>query len=200
MKLAFVAAAHHGGAWGRLARAFKKDPHPDTEGLFAGAIETLVRRARRRLAPLAIPEWEILFVPVPMAAVRRRERGQNPAERLARLLAIEWNEREPGAARVESRALRRVRYHGPLRGRSAKERRAEMDAAIVPGPAARSLEGRRVVLVDDVITTGATLLAAASAIEALGGQPSLALALSRTPPARVVARARKRVLASPQRL
>lgn len=71
-----------------------------------------------------------------------------------------------------------------------------MERAVVGGPEAPAVLGRAVVLVDDVITTGATLAASARCLIELGARPVLALALSRTPPGRVVARARNRVLAS----
>lgn len=102
-----------------------------------------------------------LVVPVPLHRGRRRSRGFNQSELLARHLAA--------AARlpVDARAARRVRATKPLaKTMHRDERRAIVEGAFagVPG----RLEGRCVLLVDDVVTTGATLDACSKALLAAG--------------------------------
>lgn len=97
----------------------------------------------------------ITFVPSDRA--RRQARGHNPAERLARELARAWEiPCEP--------LLERVRG-GRQRGATATERRSVRGAfgAVSPAP-------RRVALVDDVYTTGATASAASTTLRAAGAR------------------------------
>jgi predicted amidophosphoribosyltransferase len=90
----------------------------------------------------------------PTAPGRRRQRGFDQAELLGRALARRW--------RLPCRPLL-VRRPGPAQeGRSAAQRRAH------PGFVATGAVPRRVLLVDDVATTGATLARAAGALRAAG--------------------------------
>jgi competence protein ComFC len=117
----------------------------------------LVRQAVPELRP---GEWD-LMVPVPLHPRKQRERGFNQAGRLARHL---------GAAAkipVDSKLLRRV-LPTPTQTRLTRhERAANMRRAftLLPG---RRLAGERIVLVDDVFTTGATTNACARALRAGG--------------------------------
>ena len=107
----------------------------------------------------------------PTTPARRRARGFDQARLLARAVA-----RELG---VPCRPLLR-RQPGPAQtGRDAAARHA--------GPAFSSLRpvpGRRVLLVDDVVTTGATVAAAAQALRAAGAGEVHVVAAARTPPTR----------------
>jgi ComF family protein len=98
-----------------------------------------------------------LVVPVPLYSRRERSRGYNQAHELAKRLG------DSAGIAVDPRAMRRTRDTEPL----AKTMRREERRAIVEGAfAARPdrVEGRRVLLVDDVVTTGATLDACARAL------------------------------------
>jgi ComF family protein len=103
------------------------------------------------------------IVPVPLHRVRRRERGYDQAEALARAFAL-----RTGAPLV--RGLVRTRATRQQARLGAAERAANLAGGFrVALPAA--LAGRRVALVDDVVTTGATAAAAAEAVRAAGAGP-----------------------------
>jgi ComF family protein len=88
---------------------------------------------------------------------RERARGYNQAAELAKQLAA-----NAGVA-LDARAVRRARNTEPL---AKTMHRAERQAIVEGAFAARRerVEGRRVLLVDDVVTTGATLNACARAL------------------------------------
>lgn len=94
-----------------------------------------------------------LVVPVPLHPSRERERGFNQAELLAK-----------GMALPTCLALKRQRATPPQVEASGAARRANVRDAFALHSAARHVEGRCVALVDDVLTTGATLAAAADAL------------------------------------
>jgi ComF family protein len=117
------------------------------------------------LAQAAGPElaqggWDCL-VPVPLFPVREREREFNQSARLAARL---------GAATglpVRRGVVQRRRPTQTQTQLSREERAANMRGAFAPA-GARRLQGERVVLVDDVLTTGATTSACARALKAAG--------------------------------
>jgi len=122
--------------------------------------------AMRRLAPL---RGGVVLVPVPLGAARRRERGYNQSEMLAaalsRLLDIP----------MRPDLLRRARETERQTSLAPDARRANLSGAFVGRPAGP----RRPVLVDDVFTTGATLLAAAEALLAAGATEVRAVTFAR---------------------
>ena len=115
------------------------------------------------LARVAPPGRIDAVIALPLHPARRRERGYNQAACLAAALA------PCVAAPLLESALRRVRATAPQTGLGAAQRRRNLRGAFqVLNP--RALAGRRVLLVDDVITTGATLEAALAALADAGAR------------------------------
>ncbi len=104
-----------------------------------------------------------LIVPVPLHRLKKRERGYNQSEVLCEGIAMETG------VRVERRLLRRTRYTPSQTTLDIAERRSNVAEAFAVKPSrAGEVKGKGAVLVDDVITTGATISACAAALKSAG--------------------------------
>jgi len=113
-----------------------------------------------------------LLVPVPVHEARRRERGYDQAELIAGVVA--------DALRLPLRACLVRRRATEAQFRLGRERRAgNVRGAFVVAGDPRSLQDRWVVLIDDVVTTGATLAACADALLDAGAMAVSAITVAR---------------------
>jgi predicted amidophosphoribosyltransferase len=149
------------GSGAELVRRFKFHGRRD-------ALEVLIEPLAARAARLpAAP-----LVAVPRHPSRVRETGLDPVWLLARALA-----RRSGRELCDG-ALLRTRPTRPQSGSSLRVRRRNVaDSFVARGPI-----GERVLLLDDVSTSGATLAAASRALREAGARRVIRLALAGTPP------------------
>lgn len=128
--------------------------------------------------------WVLL--PVPLHRLRERQRGYNQAELLARGLSQALkrrsrSDRQRKAPRVETHCLRRLRPTTPQSGLHSKARQENVRGVFgVTSP--ERVRGRVAVLIDDVMTTGATASACASVLKRAGAQQVIVLTLARATP------------------
>ena len=132
----------------------------------ARAVVTRLAVSMAALVARSVERFDIVTW-APTSLARRRDRGFDQAELLARRVA-----RELGVPAV---ALLRRAHGPPQTGRAGADRR--LGPSFVAVGAARG----RVLVVDDVVTTGATLTSAARALRAAGAAAVVGLAAARTP-------------------
>jgi ComF family protein len=140
---------------------------------FRGATRTAETMAAQVVAR-APPGWlsDAILVPVPIHPARRRRRGFNQAGELAAALASRTG---LGVSECLERGGRGTRQTG----RSRAERARAIEGAVGVRPGALVPAGA--LLVDDVVTTGATLAACADALHRVGVRSIRAVAYARTP-------------------
>jgi len=114
-----------------------------------------------------IPEFD-LAIPLPLSLKRLRERGFNQS------FLITWGFL---GKRPSDKFLKRILHTKPQTELSQKERWKNVkDAFLADG----SVEGKRILLIDDVMTTGATLNEASKALKKKGAKEVYALVLARS--------------------
>ncbi len=163
-------------ARGRAALLYKDNARRLVLALKHGDRLDLARPAGQWLARAGTPILQpgMLVVPIPVHWTRLLSRRYNQAAVLAKALARE--------ARLDLApdALIRPRRTDPHEGMSREARFANMSGAIRPHPKrGPALAGRTVLLIDDVMTSGATFAAAAEACHAAGADEVFVLALAR---------------------
>ncbi|HVF40604.1 MAG TPA: phosphoribosyltransferase family protein [Gemmatimonadaceae bacterium] len=132
------------------------------EGWVAVA-EEMARRMTRTAWPADVVAGRSAIIPVPLSSRRLRERGFNQSELLAVSLAKAWH------IPVWNHTLERTRKTRSQTELTPAERLSNVAGAFrVPKSEAPRVRGAHIVLVDDVITTGATLCACAKALFASG--------------------------------
>lgn len=153
-------------------------PHAD---VLRDAVQALKYKQRRDVAPLLATllarRWRSNgntvdgIVPVPLGRTRRRDRGYNQAALIARELGTRLS------VRVLPALLQRTRETRPQVGLSRNARADNVAGAFAADSAA---EGKALLLIDDVCTTGATLGACARALRDAGATAVHAATVTRS--------------------
>lgn len=162
---AYVRAARsvcwtHAGTGGAIVHALK---YAHWHAIAGG----MAARMARLGWPADVLAERAAVIPVPLAAARQRERGFNQSERLGAALARRWS------VPLWTDALVRARATETQTRLTPGERLANVSSAFRVMDDARAsarLRNAHVVLVDDVLTTGATLNACAAALVAGGAR------------------------------
>lgn len=163
---ACLAAVNYAWPWSDCVTRFKFGNQPG----WAAELATVMRSA-----PWVEPalEQSDRVLPMPLARERLAERGYNQALLLARHLA---------PRKTDATLLLRTRHTPAQRELTRAERLRNVRGAFAVDPMrAHELRDQRVVLVDDVMTTGASLHAAATALRQAGVTHVTALVFARTP-------------------
>lgn len=178
--LVIWAGLEYAGVAASVLGAFKDGARTDAAAALVPALRAALAAALAEVA-VGVPV-EVCTIPSTPAA--RRSRGYSPVEVLLRRCGIR-------AAPV----LALARERADQAGLDAEARRRNAAGGLVAGAAARSfrrprrplddhrgvLDGRRFLLVDDIVTTGSTLAEAVRAIDAAGGETVAIAVLAETP-------------------
>ena len=108
--------------------------------------------------------WErkiTLLVPVPLHSGRKRKRGFNQAEIVAKVLS------ENTGIRMDTGVIRRIKATSPQKELGDKGRKLNIRGAFA---ARKSVKGEKIVLIDDIYTTGSTVDEAARVLKKAGAE------------------------------
>lgn len=171
-----LAAVPYAYPWSTLITRYKFGEQHGWAGFFA-ALLLKAPGVLQAFDSLSAQDW---VVPVPLSAARLQTRGFNQAWELASALARQ----SQTAARADARLLLRIKHTRPQSQLKREARLANVKGAFLVDPLrVAELQGRRVLLVDDVMTSGASLFTAAQALRDAGAAHITAVVLARTAPA-----------------
>lgn len=162
---ACLSATSYAWPWRDLIAQLKFHQQPG----WAGPLATLMMSAPWVEDTLEAAEW---VLPVPLSAQRLAERGYNQALLLASKLSPE---------KTDAQLLLRTRHTPAQRTLPRAERLSNLQGAFAVEPLrAQDIRGKRVVLIDDVMTSGASLFTAARVLRQAGAAHISAIVLART--------------------
>lgn len=160
-----LAAVPYAFPWAHLMADFKFNDQPALAGLFTHLLKA---------TPWVEPALEAadLLLPIPLSSQRLHLRGYNQAVLLAKQLS---------AAKTRTDLLLRVVDTPAQHGLKRAQRLTALNEAFAVEPLkASALKGARLVLIDDVMTTGASLNTAAHVLKAAGAAHVTGLVVART--------------------
>ena len=159
--------------WSELITRFKFGAQPQWAAFFASLL--LASPAVQALfTDLSSDDW---VLPMPLAPERLASRGFNQAWELAKALGGQSG----SAGRLDARLLLRPLDTPPQSALNRTARLANVAGAFQVEPLrTKALAGRRVVLIDDVMTSGASVYSAAAVLRSAGAAHITAVVLART--------------------
>jgi ComF family protein len=170
---ATLAALDYAYPWSTLISAYKFGEQPGWATFFAGLMLS-TPGVRQVFTTLQVTD---LILPVPLSKERLETRGFNQAWELAYTLA----QQSGSAATSDSTLLLRVKNTRPQTELKREARLANVKGAFQIDPLRiADVKGKRVVLVDDVMTSGASLFTAAEVLRAAGAAYITGIVLART--------------------
>jgi ComF family protein len=160
-----LASVSYDYPWNHCIASFKFGNDPAWASTFA-----LLLKSTPWIEP-AVDRADVL-IPVPLSQARLRHRGYNQALELCKRLS---------PAKTDAQLLLRIKDTLTQSTLSRSERLKNVKTAFAVEPLrAQELQGKRVVLVDDVMTSGATLFAAAASLRQAGAAHITAIVFART--------------------
>lgn len=163
---ACLTAVDYAYPWAQAIREFKF--HGDTG--WSAPLSTLLSNAPWVEPALEAADW---VLPIPLSQQRLRERGFNQAALIAKQLAPH---------KTKTQVLLRLQDTAAQSGLTRTQRMRNLQQAFMVEPTqVPVVQGLKVVLVDDVMTTGATLNAAATVLRSCGVTHITGIAVARTP-------------------
>jgi ComF family protein len=172
---ATLVAVSYAWPWSDLVASYKFGGHPGWAPFLAGLMLD-TPGMRPALASLQAAD---MVLPMPLSPERLGSRGFNQAWELAKALA----QASGTAAACDAQLLLRVRHTRPQTELKREARLANVKGAFAVDPLQTvRVAGRRIVLVDDVMTSGASLFTAAAELKSAGASHVTAVAFARTAP------------------
>ena len=166
-----LAALDYAYPWSGLISRYKFADHPGWAAFFAAVV-------LKAPGVSEVLQNADLILPVPLSKERLQTRGFNQAWELAHALA----KASGNAAKADSTLLLRVKNTRPQTELLRQERLANVKGAFQIDPLrTHEIKGKRVILVDDVMTSGASLFTAAEALRVAGAANITGLVTARTP-------------------
>ena len=170
---ATLAAVPYAYPWSTLISRYKFGEQQGWSGFFADLLAETPGVAEA-LGALEPSDW---VIPLPLSSERLQARGFNQAWELASALVRQTRT----GARADAGLLLRVKHMRPQSQLGREARLANVKGAFQVDPMRTAgLAGRRVVLVDDVMTSGASVFAAAQSLRDAGAAHVTAVVLART--------------------